>query len=103
MLLMPRSGGAIQAATLPGSRTGFMSDATNAWSSRDGIQPGRDAANSSAEIGRPEGSVGTFAQLPTVRRKRALGRRSSKSNPEDAIVLFQRFVPFSQSRTYAFR
>ena len=49
-------------------------------------------------VTRSAGSVGTFAHAPTERRKRALGRRSSKSMPPFSMILFQRFTPFSQSR-----
>jgi len=51
MLLMPRSGGAIQAATLPGSYTGCISDCTNARSS----------------------GVGRELTLPSTRFRRSIG------------------------------
>ena len=54
-------------------------------------------------MGLPAGSVGELAQLPTDRRKRGLGRRSSTFWPPFSMMRFQRFTPFSQSRTYAVR
>src|SRR5262245_21131625 len=103
MLLMPRSGGAIQLAILPASYTGCMTEETKAWSWGIGIQCGRPAANASGEIGWPDGSVGAPAQLPTVRRNRVLGRRSSNFTPPFSMMRFQRFTPFSQSRMYELR
>ena len=94
---MPRSGGAIQPAILPGSITFCISECTNALSASLGIQPRMLFSYKALSIGLPWGFTGCPAQAPIERRKRDDGRLRRKSCAARSIMRFQRFRPISQS------
>src|SRR3978361_1707395 len=100
---MPFSGGAIQAAILPGSTTRCISDELNARSLALGSHDVMFASYSACEMGRPDKSVGTPAQFPIVRRKRVLGSMKRNAWPDASISLFQRPRPRMQSSAYELR
>src|SRR5438309_12032986 len=83
---MPRSGGAIQPAILPGSITFCISECTNALSASLGIQPGMLFSYKALSIGLPWGFTGCPAQAPIERRKRDDGRLRRKSRSEERRV-----------------
>src|SRR5439155_2426976 len=80
-LLMPRDGGAIQFANLPGSVTGPISEATNARSDSLGSQRSTLAFHSASATMRPSRSIFAADNAPIFRLNALCGTLKANATP----------------------
>src|SRR5262245_11232447 len=94
---MPRAGGAIQLANVPGSVTACMRLCTKALSCSVGSHSPCRASHSAWLITRPSGDTCASPNVPMARWKPRCGRVSAKSMPCTRITSFHRATPVAQS------
>src|ERR1022692_448081 len=97
-LSMPRAGGAIQLANLPGSTTRPISDATNARSAGLGSQRSTLAVHSAGDTTLPSGSTCASVRGPIRRWKALCGTLKRNGMPVFSMTRFQRSTPAAASR-----